>query len=157
MKPRTPIAKISDRRAAERRQYAKARARYLADHPVCELWLYENGWRLIPSCIGLGIAYEFACSAGGMITLWPRDLLSHGAPRSSEIHHRAKSHGKRLLDERWWMAVCRASHDKIENNKSWARSEGYLLPIQSDADGRWGQGNQALTTPELMAAKVRSA
>lgn len=76
-------------------------------------------------------------------------------PRSTQVHHRAKRNGDRLNDERWWMAVCRESHDDVEKNKGWAREEGYLLPIQADADGRWGAGNQALETPALMTSKIK--
>lgn len=32
-----------------------------------------------------------------------------------------------LLDENFWLAVCRANHERIENNKTWAREQGFLL------------------------------
>jgi hypothetical protein len=77
--------------------------------------------------------------------------------RAREVHHRNKGRGARLNDQRWWMAASRQAHDNTENHKTWARAEGYLLPIQADAEGRWGDGNQALTTPELMESKVKHA
>ncbi len=74
--------------------------------------------------------------------------------RSDQIHHRNKGRGARLNDERWWMATALTSHDYVEDHKEWARAEGYLLPFQADADGRWGDGNQALETPALMVSKI---
>ncbi len=49
------------------------------------------------------------------------------APSATEIHHQAKRRGKMLNDERYWLAVCRKNHERIEADKAWARREGYLL------------------------------
>lgn len=49
------------------------------------------------------------------------------APCATEIHHKAKRRGKMLLDENFWLAVCRENHERIEADKAWARREGYLL------------------------------
>lgn len=32
-----------------------------------------------------------------------------------------------LLDENFWLAVCRKNHERIESNKNWAREQGFLL------------------------------
>lgn len=55
------------------------------------------------------------------------ELIGLGAPAATEIHHVAKRRGKMLLDENHWLAVCRANHERIENDKAWARREGFLL------------------------------
>ena len=133
MKPRKPIPKQSYRRKVEQRQYAKQRAAYLLVHPYCQAWIAMHGFD-----------ENNVVDNGGYLLV----------PRATSIHHRNKRTGSRLLDEKWWMAVCDYSHAEIEENKNWARQEGYLLPIQSDKDGKWGNGNQALTTPELMESKV---
>jgi hypothetical protein len=73
-------------------------------------------------------------------------------PRATQIHHRNKKHGKRLVDVRWFLAVSAAEHDWIEANKSQARELGLLLPVQADPDGRWGGGNVGLETRLLMEA-----
>ena len=141
MKPRRPIPRQSSRRKVEQRQYAKQRAAYLIAHPYCQAWIAMHG--MDENDVVANSGYQKYCDYG------------HLVPRSTSIHHRNKRTGSRLLDERWWMAVCDYSHHEIEERKEWARQEGYLLPIQADKDGRWGAVNQALTTPELMASKIR--
>jgi hypothetical protein len=53
------------------------------------------------------------------------------------------------------MSACREEHDWVEDHKDVARAFGLLLPIQADADGRWGAGNHGVETPALMAKKAR--
>jgi hypothetical protein len=55
------------------------------------------------------------------------ELLDLDAPRATEIHHMNKRRGKMLLDESFWLAVCRKNHERIEQNKKWAREQGFLL------------------------------
>lgn len=50
-------------------------------------------------------------------------------PAATEIHHTRKPKATYLNDERTWLAVCREMHEKIEQNKSWARERGYLQNI----------------------------
>ncbi len=58
----------------------------------------------------------------------PETLIERlGAPRSTEIHHTNKRRGEMLNDETHWLAVCRANHERIENDKAWARRAGFLL------------------------------
>jgi hypothetical protein len=141
------MPRITEQRAAERREYAELRERYLRDHPVCQFWIAERG-------LDEQIVLQ---QLGG--NLRPGDLWWSGerVPFSNQIHHRNKCRRARLTDERWIMAVSQRGHDGIEGRKTWARERGYLLPIQADAEGRWGAGNQALTTPELMASRVTVA
>jgi hypothetical protein len=56
------------------------------------------------------------------ITLW------HGAIKpTSDVHHRMGCEGDLLLDERWWMPVCRACHAWIEDHGREARVLGFVL------------------------------
>jgi len=49
---------------------------------------------------------------------------------ATDIHHKGDGEGPKRGSNtnkvEHWMAVCRPCHDRIENNKSWARSQGYL-------------------------------
>ncbi len=44
-----------------------------------------------------------------------------------DIHHKAGRTGKLLNDTRYWLAVSRKGHIKIELNPKWARENGYSL------------------------------
>lgn len=48
--------------------------------------------------------------------------------QATDIHHKAKR-GKNLNNVDTWMAVCRKCHNRIEDNKSWARANGLLENI----------------------------
>ena len=135
------MKRITNERASERRQYGKQVAAYLEAHPWCQIWIASRG---LDETKLIGDAGWCNGPKGELIC----------APRSTQIHHRNKCRGARLLDERWWMAAAPASHDFVERYKSWARDEGYLLPFQADADGKWGSGNQALETSALIQSKI---
>ena len=89
---RTPLKRRSKKRAAQEREYAQRRQRYLEDH-----------WR---------------CQARAC-----RDCRSW----ASEIHHQRGRVGARLLDERYWLAVCRPCHQWIEEHPAEARGRGWTL------------------------------
>ena len=91
------IAKRSNKRAKQEREYAKVRDQYLNDHPICEVHREPVG------------------EIGGMLYYC----------QASEVHHKRGRIGKYLTDTRYFLAVCREAHDKIENNPSWAREKGY--------------------------------
>ena len=141
MKRHTPMNRISPKRRQQRGQYARKREEYLIVHPYDQVWIARNG-----------LDEALVIEVSGFVRI--NGTLCH-CPRSDQIHHRNKGRRDRLNDERWWMATSIASHDFIEHNKEQAREEGFLLPIQADADGKWGDGNQALPTPEFMEAKRR--
>lgn len=119
---RTPIRRVSTKRAKQLREYATRRDRYLAENPICEVWLRENGWQKK----GAGL-YEK--TVGAVTVEIAADALSENvhAPASAEIHHVNKRRGAMLNDENHWLAVCRKNHERIENDKAWARREGFLL------------------------------
>lgn len=46
---------------------------------------------------------------------------------SEEVHHKNGRFGERLLDQAYWMAVCKVCHREIHANPEWAREQGYLI------------------------------
>lgn len=46
---------------------------------------------------------------------------------SEEVHHKNGRFGERLLDQTFWMAVCKVCHREIHANPEWAREQGYLI------------------------------
>ena len=49
--------------------------------------------------------------------------------RSVDIHHTKKPRATYLNAVETWMGLCRVCHSRIENNKDWARENGYLENI----------------------------
>jgi hypothetical protein len=48
---------------------------------------------------------------------------------SMDVHHKKKRNGKRLRNQKYWMAVCRGCHTYIGAHPEWAYEEGYLLRV----------------------------
>jgi len=44
---------------------------------------------------------------------------------SVDNHHKRGKIGRRLLDKRWFLAVCREHHDYLERNPNYAKANGY--------------------------------
>lgn len=154
---RSPIRRMSAKRAAESKAYTFARSQFLAEHPLCQVTLREAG---IPEEVALNawrhvINERGGVSPVGLRIFWDGKIVA--ISRSHQIHHRNKRNGTRLTDARWFLAVSLVKHDEIENNKTWARTRGYLLDISADPDGFTPAGVQALTTHELMLAKGQHA
>lgn len=144
---RKRLRRVNPQRAAENAAYRKAAGEFLRCHPLCQYAIAQLGFDEAKVLL----AYF---SQPKPFTGWFR-YKGHNIPPSDDVHHRAGRIGARLLDQRWWLAVWRFSHDMIEGNLGLARAEGFALPVQADDDGRWGVGNQALPTPELMKSKIR--
>lgn len=118
LKRNKPIRRVSKRRAAQLREYSKLRKTFLALHPVCQCWVAENGW------VERGSGWY---EKPPMRALYPAEhLLAAGAPAATEIHHIARRRGSRLNDTSKFLAVCRANHERIEQNPSWARANNFL-------------------------------
>lgn len=47
--------------------------------------------------------------------------------KTTEIHHKKGRVGNLFLDVRYWLAVSREGHKRIEENPEWAKKEGYSL------------------------------
>lgn len=54
-------------------------------------------------------------------------LSKVGIWRTSDVHHKMGCEGDLLLDERYWMPVCRYCHDWIEDHGREARELGFVL------------------------------
>lgn len=134
---RSPIRRVSRARRVQNNGYTAARREYLAAHPFCQITIARQG---------LDEAEVVRASgwAGGI-----------RVPRATAIHHRNKRDGARLTDTRWFLSTCWREHEWVEGDKQTARLLGFLLPVQADADGRWGAGNRGLPTPEFMASRIK--
>lgn len=118
LKRNKPIRRVSAKRAKQLRHYSQLRKEFLACHKICQVWMKENGWQQW----GIGMYFRPSFS-----DLYPAEhLLAAGAPPATEIHHIARRRGARLNDTSKFLAVCRANHERIEQNPSWARREGFL-------------------------------
>lgn len=114
---RTPLRKVSKKRAKEGRIYSEKRKAFLEAHPICQVWVAMRGIKEIPPLIYV-IEGRVYCA---------EDMIHNGAPTSCDIHHKAKRTGSNYLDESTWLAVSREMHEKIHQNPSWARAQGYLV------------------------------
>jgi hypothetical protein len=47
--------------------------------------------------------------------------------KTTDVHHKKGRLGKLLLDTRFWLAVSRKGHKRIEVNPEWAKQMGYSL------------------------------
>jgi len=106
---RTPIKKVKSKRAKELREYSKLREAYLAAHPHCQATIRLNGLNEAEV-----IERHGHYGTGFMV------------PLATEIHHVGKRYGSRLNDTAKWLAVCRTMHIAIEQDKTWARTNGLL-------------------------------
>lgn len=114
------IRPMSSKRRKQMAEYSVLRRKFLADNPVCEVFLKEGGWQKV--------GYGQWTTIGGT----PADLqllLEGGCPAATQVHHKRKRHGSRLNETEHWLAVSALAHERIENNKAWARERGYLYPI----------------------------
>lgn len=111
---RTPIRRVSKKRAQENRIYAKRRLIFLAAHPYCQIWLLKMG--KTESDVVDGMVEVEDGMRSRLITV----------PPATEVHHMNSRHGWRLLDETEWLAVCRGQHEWVKSNQSAARELGVL-------------------------------
>lgn len=124
---RTPLARVSKKRAKEMRTYSKLRKECLEKQPICEVWLYENGWVCTRHKDVFQDALYYRSVYPAEIQVAPSWYLieKFEAHPATEIHHREKR-GKNYLNVATFMCVSRQNHERIENNKSWARVMGFL-------------------------------
>jgi hypothetical protein len=113
---RSKLSPISKRRAPQLRQYAKQRKRFLAEHPICQVWCAHNGWTQTP---------EGSYSGHGKLAS-DKYLVEIGAQRAVDVHHKRGRIGLMLIAEEHWMAVSRKAHDWIHANPKEARARGWL-------------------------------
>ena len=67
------------------------------------------------------------------VTCWACEMtVCVPARRSEDVHHTRGRAGKLLRDRRYWVALCREHHDRVQREPNWARALG-LLPEK----GQW--------------------
>lgn len=113
------LRRVSKRRSAQLSAYAKARIDFLHDHPFCEVWLVRHGTN----------DKELVRKIDRGLTVIEIPVMCPGGdppPYSTEIHHRLRRSGERLLDEKEWLAVSREGHRWIHQHPSEARKLGLL-------------------------------
>jgi len=117
-----PLRRVSKKRAAQNRIYGKKRAAFFEAHPICQVWLKEEGWTEHKNNSATKKYLDEIRKICPIVAL----SICENAPLATEIHHVNKRRGEMLNDERFWLAVCSANHRRIEDNKSWARERGFL-------------------------------
>lgn len=103
---RSRLKPVSDKRKKENAAYSKR----------VKEWKLENPWCKACDKIS-GYLNEDA------EVLW--FVVRHP---TKDCHHMAGKEGKLLLDETWWLPVCRWSHDWIGAHSNAARELGLLAP-----------------------------
>lgn len=96
---RTPIRRVSKKRAKDMVEYSRLRKEFLEQHPYCQAW---NKIRT------------------------HLNLVATLPPPSTEVHH-IKGRRSFYLDVRYFLAVCRDSHDWIHRHPMDARKLGLLV------------------------------
>jgi len=140
---RSFIPKMSLRRHRQEQQYSNMRRKYLIQHPLCQLTIAYH--RLDEASV-----VEMGVPASGFM-----EFNGIFIPFATEIHHRNKRSGARLVDRRWFASACRKRHTWVEGNKDIERREGYLLPFGTNFDGLAPSGEQCLATDEWLAERAR--
>ncbi len=121
-KKRKWLRQMTPARARQQMRIYSIRSKaFVRAHPICQIWLSENGWVEMPD-------QRYHAKGEPLHTFTAHELVvEFFAPRSIETHHTNRRHGIRLLDERFWMAVCRTNHDRVKQNQSEARAKGWLV------------------------------
>lgn len=111
---RTPLRRVSTKRAAQLKVYAKKRKAYLEAHPFCE----------VQQQLAYTVTRESAQLAERIFGAFQ---LRKAPIQATDIHHKAGRVGEKLNDERYFMAVSRQAHDWIHSHGKEARARGWLI------------------------------
>lgn len=118
---RTPIRRVSKKRAAELREYYPLRKAYLEAHPYCQIWLAKHG--VSEKDVVGGVALVNVCNPGRFnVCIWRHVQV----PLATDIHHTNGRNGWRLNRVEWWLSACRVEHEWVKANQSEARKIGVL-------------------------------
>jgi hypothetical protein len=98
---RTRIRQVSAQRRTENAAYNIRVLAWKLEHPWCK------------ACFPIAVFLEIH---------W-----ANVAP-TKDCHHMAGKEGKLLMDEKWWLPVCRKCHDWIGDHSNAARELGLLAP-----------------------------
>lgn len=116
---RTPLRRVSKKRAQQLREYSAARKVFLAAHPICEVWCAENGFEWFDD-------RQYESAIGTVLT--PEELVMEWrAPAAVECHHKAGRTGPNFLDQSTWLAVSQEAHRRIHDRPGQARAKGWLV------------------------------
>lgn len=137
---RSGLPRTTRLRAQQRRQYNQMKPAYLAAHPYCQITICR---------LGLNEARVIELEGAFML----RGGEVRQVPPATELHHRNKANGIRLINFDYIMSACPAAHDWEERKKSEARRLGILCPINCKSDGTMPDGTKQPTTPELLAQR----
>lgn len=96
---KSPLRRVSKKRALASRTYAQKRKAFLIEFPLCEVCP-----KIQPFFGSPGTGYNWSC----------------------DVHHTKGRLGEGYLDEKTWLPVCRSCHDQIHRNPRWARDMGLL-------------------------------
>jgi len=107
---RTPLRRVSKRRAEETKEYMKLRKQFLSDHNLCQIWMQLHG-----------------LSEDSFLDRL--SAVSNGCPVATEIHHRAAGKNRKAsyLRTDTWYAVSAEMHRYIHDNPKLAYERGWLL------------------------------
>lgn len=124
---RTPLRRISKKRAKEGRIYATLRKSFLEEHPFCQFQLAQIGRlpeevAIVTQWKSLGEPRYFAA----VTTIHWGKIQTVNLMRSEDVHHVHKR-GPNYLKVETWKAVSRSAHDWIHNNPGQARRLGWLV------------------------------
>lgn len=103
---RTPLKRVSAKRAEQLREYSIRRKAFLEAHPFCAVAAEASKKMFVNRQVG---------------TFW----MEHTP--ATDIHHIRGRRDAMLLDERYWLAVSREGHDAIHQNPNKAREMGWLV------------------------------
>lgn len=119
LKRKSRLSPVSAKRKVEMKEYSKKRKAFLDRHPICQLWLEQNGYDRNVNVERIGCFFNIGTR------LMEDRYLVQDVPLSCDVHH-MKKRGKNYLDESTWAALSRNAHAYIESHKSWARANGWL-------------------------------
>jgi len=113
-KPRNPGAKRGQRRRKPVRSVSKLQAKRLAAyHRRVRVWKRDK-----------------VCSAGGIYFIAGKAIrfCSAALPhKCDDCHHAKGKAGDLLMDERYWIPVCREAHTNVREHPIEARAAGFYI------------------------------
>ena len=112
--PRRRIKPMSAKRKVAAKSYSAQRAKFLAAHPYCQVFIARTG-----------LDEEALIQWQGCY----RDAFGvfSRAPESCDVHHKAGRTGTNYLDQSTWLAVSRHEHEWIHAHPSLAREAGWMI------------------------------
>ena len=125
---RKKLRNVSKNKREQDKIYSKLRRELIKENPICQCWLKNNGWSLLPGGDGVSIVYYRAIPLSPVETATPEQLIYiYGALVSESCHH-TRGRGRYYLAKETFMAVSNHWHRWIEDHKDQAIAKGWLHP-----------------------------